>query len=240
MDKQTMLDNIEAYRKQALQESKDFYKAQDKAQATTKREEGNIPPAPVDIYQGFADARYEMSKKRFPKGSRALVLAATKAAIDGDGAEGLAHAKKRAEDDIESIKRTGDKKRAVLLGRQYMEEHFLPAIELVIDYTSPDELLNCKEALSALDKMALGVGSMSGYTATYVREAYGDQLGQKQGESDPYTVYAMGRIRALVNSDQMRTAIGMAQKLKRQIDDGEHQAGPEDYAVLGRMVAYAN
>ena len=50
----------------------------------------------------------------------------------------------------------------------------------------------------------------------------------------------MRRIRQLVGDDQIRTAIGIATKLKKKIDDGEAMAEAEDYAVLGRIVAYAN
>lgn len=194
--------------------------------------------APIDILQHNRNKRIIDAKKQFPKGSRALVSAVAKDVIDGEGH--LACAKKKAEDDIDSLKQNGYKDRAEIMARQYMEEKFLPAIETVIHYTSPDELLNNKEALAALDKMALGVGSMTGYTAAYVRQAYGDQLGQKPGESDPTVVSEMRRIRMLVEGDQMRTAIGMAKKLKEQIDNGEHASSQEDYAVLGRMVAYAN
>ena len=127
-----------------------------------------------------------------------------------------------------------------MVKQQYMEERFLPAVEIVVNNTSPDEVLNCRSALSALDKMALGVGSMSGYTASYIRQAYADQLGMKRGGSDPTVVSEMRRIKLLVADDQIRTAIGLATKLKKQIDDGEHMAEPEDYAVLGRIVAYPN
>lgn len=238
MDKQTILNNIESYRDSALKDSEQFYKNASKASA---KKGGEAPLlAPVDVYQSHADRRYEMSKKKFPKGSRAIVLASAKAVIDGEGGEGLAHASKRAKDDIDSLKSNGYGERASIRATQYMEEQFLPAVETVINYTSPDELLNCKEALSALDKMALGVGSMSGYTAAYVRQAYGEQLGQKQGESDPTVRASICRIKSLVGADQMRTAIGVARNIKEQIDNGEHQAGPEDYAIIGRIVAYAN
>ena len=121
-----------------------------------------------------------------------------------------------------------------------MEEQFLPAVEVVIEYSSPDELLNCKEALAALDKMALGVGSMSGYTAAYVRQAYGNVLGQKRGGDDQAVANEIMKIKSLVASDQMRAAVNAATRLKQKIDNGERQASPEDYAILGRMVAYAN
>lgn len=193
---------------------------------------------PIDLYRHNQRKQMANAKKEFPKGSRAFVAAATESVINGRG--GLAHARKKAEDDSESLKANGYKDRAELMKQQYMEEKFLPAIEIVVNSTSPDELLNNKEALAAFDKMALGTGSMSGYTAAYIRQAYKDALGQMRGNTDPTVASEMKRIKALVANDQIRTAIGIATKLKRQIDNGEHMAEPEDYAVLGRIVAYAN
>ena len=196
---------------------------------------------PVDVYQLRASARTDDAKKAFPKGSPMLVKAVTKDIIEGEaGTGGLARAYKRAKDDSEALERKGDKARAKMMKQQYMEEDFLPAIEAVINYSSPDELLNCKEALAALDKMAMGLGSMSGYTASYVRQAYGDQLGQKEGESDPAVVDAVRRIQILSDNDEVRTAIGLAQKMKKKIDDGEHIASDDDYALIGRVVSYAD
>lgn len=197
--------------------------------------------SPVDIYQSTATRRWEESKKQYPKGSSSLVRAVVKNIIDGDDySEGLARAKRMAEDDSEALKKRGEMPRAKLVRQQYMEEKFLPSIEAVIDYSSPDELLNCREALSALDEMALGDGAMKGYTASYVRQAYGDQLGKKQGESDPTVIDTVRRIRMLVDDDQYRTAIGLAKKIKKSIDDGENIASDNDYSLIGRMVAYAN
>lgn len=193
---------------------------------------------PVDIYQHNQRKLLEDKKKDFPKGSRTIVKALANELVGGRA--GLAMAKKRAEYDSEALKASGYKDRADLAKQQYMEEKFIPAVETIIEYTSPDEFLNCKEALSAFDNMAIGVGSMSGYTAAYIREAYGNQLGQKRGGSDSAVVEGMRRIRSLVSDDEIRTAIGLAQRLKKQIDNGEHQASPEDYAVIGRVVAYAN
>lgn len=199
------------------------------------------PWVPIDLYRNNQRKQMENSRKEFPKGSRALVKYITELTLNGgDGREGLAHAKKRAEDDSEVLKAQGYKDRAELRLNQYMEEKFLPAVEIVVNYTSPDELLNCKEALKAFDDMALGVGSMRGYTAAYIRQAYGDLLGQTRGNADPSAVEEMRRIKMLIGDDQIRTAIGMAQRLKRRVDNGETIIEPEDYAVLGRIVAYAN
>lgn len=193
---------------------------------------------PIDIHRNNQRKQMAMAQKEFPRGSRALVMAAVKDIIDGEG--GLATQKKKAENDIEALLASGYKDRAEIKARQYVEEKFLPAIEVVIDYTSPDELLNCKEALAALDKMMVGVGSKSGYTAAYVRQAYGDLLGKMRGGSDPAVAEGIRRIKQLVGEDQMRTAIGMAQRLKTKVDNGEAMAEPEDYAILGRIVSYAN
>lgn len=197
--------------------------------------------APIDIYRNNQRKRIADARKEFPKGSRTLVKYVTETVINGgDRAEGLAHSKKRAEDDSEVLKAQGYKDRANIRLNQYIEEKFLPAIEIVVNSTSPDEVLNCKEALSAFDKMALGVGSMNGYTAAYIRQAYGDQLGRTRGDADPSAIDEMRRIRMLISDDQIRTAIGMAQRLKRKVDNGETIVEPEDYAILGRIVAYAN
>lgn len=202
---------------------------------------GSTPWLPIDLYRNNQRKLIADRRKEHTKGSRTIVKYITETMINGgDGSEGLARSKKRAEDDIELLKAQGSKDRAEIRKQQYMEEKFLPAVEIVIDYSSPDELLNCREALNALDSMAIGVGSMKGYTAAYVRQAYGNVLGQKRGSSDPSVAAEMCRIRALVGNDQIRTAVGMAQKLKKKIDNGEAMAEPEDYAVLGRIVAYAN
>lgn len=193
---------------------------------------------PVDLYQRDATRRWEESKKTYPKGSPILVKTVTESIINGEG--GLGRQYKKAKDDSDALLARGDKRRADILRRQYMQETFLPAIEAVIGYASPDELLNCKEALDALDSMALGLGSMKGYTASYVRQAYGNQLGQKEVSSDPAVKDAVLRIRILSDNDEIRTAIGIAQKLKKQIDKGEHLASDDDYALISRVVSYAN
>lgn len=196
---------------------------------------------PIDLYRHHQRKQMENSRKEFPKGSRAFVKVVTEDVINGTGrGDGLAYAKKKAEDDSESLKEQGYKDRAELVKQQYMTEKFLPAVELIIEYASPDELLNCKDALAAFDDVALGAGSMNGYTASYIRQAYGDLLGRKRGGSDAVVSAELMRIKALVANDKIRTAIGAAQKLKKKIDDGEGMASPEDYAIIGRIVAYAN
>lgn len=200
----------------------------------------------VDVYQQDINKIRNESRKRRPRGSSPVVLASTKAAISGDGmpANGLAQAYKRAKEAAVALKVKGEPGRADMVKRQYMEERFLPAVETIIRFSSPDELLNCKDALRELDKHALGVGSMSGYTATYVRSAYGDLLGKDLDErfdrSDPAITDMVMRVRVLADKGDIRNAIGVARQAKKQIDNGENMASEDDYDLISRVVAYAN
>lgn len=225
------------------QNLKEAFKIKDQPQAPSDVAQGSTI-SPADLYKANTDTRRAESKKVRPNGSSTLVRAVTRAVVDGDGAEGLAHAHKRARDDSDIYKRRGEHDRAEIAKQQYMEEHFLPAVETVISYTSPDELLNCKEALSALDKYVFGTGDSTGYTAAYIRSAYGDLLGKdldgRFGQSDPVVVDTVRRIRCLANRDDIRTAVGLAKNIKKQIDNGEHLASDDDYALIGRLVAYVS
>ena len=193
---------------------------------------------PVDVYQRNQDRLYDVNQKTFPKGSSAAVNMSVYAVIDGVGAEGLAKAYNRAKEDIDALKEKGERGRAELVRQQYMNEHFLPAVEIVVNSTSPDEVLNSKRALEELDKYTLLEGSGKGYTATYIRQAYGNQLGQKEGRSDPSVRSDVMRINALLDDGQVRTAFGLANKLKDKIDKGEAQADDIDYDLIGRVVAF--
>ena len=163
-----------------------------------KRQPKDSPlPTPVDLYQRNQDRIYEVSQKSYPKGSSQAVNMATTAVIDGVGAEGLAHAYHEAKEDIGALKERGERGRAEVLRQQYMQENFLPAVEIVVNSTSPDEVLNSKRALDELDKYALLEGSGKGYTATYIRQAYGNQLGQVKGRDEPNVRNAIMRINSL-------------------------------------------
>lgn len=196
------------------------------------------PPQPVDVYQRNMDRIYDAKKRAYPRGSSAIVNMAVFSVIDGNGAEGLAKAYNRAKEDVDALKANGERGRVQLRRQQYMQEYFLPAVELVVNSTSPDEVLNSQRALDSLDKYAMLEGSGKGYTASYVRQAYGDQLGQIKGRSDASVRDGVRRIDALLNEGQIRTAFGIANKLKDRIDKGDAQADDEDYELLGRIVAY--
>lgn len=220
-------------------------KAAERAQAEAAKQPVEEPYVPVDIYQRNYNARWDEANKKRPKGSSMLVKAVTQSIINGAvPGDGLAAAYKRAEDDSDSLKERGEIERADIARRQYMDEKFIPAVEAVVNYTSPDEVLNCKEALSALDEYALGVGAQKGYTAAYIRSAYGDLLGQDLNgnldRSDDAVRQAVCKIERLAENDEIRTAIGIANQIKKQIDNGEHIADDNDYALIGRVAAFGN
>ena len=192
----------------------------------------------VDIYQRDQDRIREASQKSYPKGSSKAVDMSVYAVIDGVGAEGLAKAYKRAQDDIDVLKDQGERGRAQIRRQQYMQEDFLPAVEIVVNSTSPDEVLASKKALNELDKYALLEGSGKGYTATYIRQAYGNQLGQKEGRSDASVRSEVMRINSMLDNGQVRTAVGIANRIKDKIDRGENQADEVDYELISRVVSF--
>lgn len=193
-------------------------------------EEPKAPP--VDMLQAQRDIQREYSSKSFPRGSRAQVLATIEDVVNGVGTDSLGQAYKRAKDNSDAVDKMGDHRRAQIIKNQYMEEHFLPAVEVVVNFTSPDELLNCKKGLDTLDKYALGLGSMSGYTAAYIREAYSGALGQVQPLSSPEVYDAIMRINGFLDTDQMILARSLAKKIKDKVDDGQAIASEEDYSLL--------
>lgn len=203
--------------------------------AETERSE---TPEMVDIYQRNQDRIYEVSKKNFPNGSSAVVNTAVASLIDGAGAEGLARAYKRAEKNVSSLNEKNEKGRAELVRQQYMNEYFLPAVEIVVNSASPDELLANERALRELDKYVLLEGSGSGYTASYVRQAYGNQLGQVKSRSDDSVKSGVRRINMLLDDGSIREAVGIASGLKKKIDKGDAQADDLDYELVSKIVAF--
>lgn len=214
-------------------------KARKEMEANMTKDAATEPmPEPVDIYQRNVSRIRDVNRKTYPNGSSREVEMSTYAVIDGIGAEGLAKAFKRAKCDVQALKDRGERGRAEIRQRQYMDEDFLPAVEIVVNSTSPDEVLNNKRVLDELDKYTLLEGSGKGYTASYIRQAYGDQLGQKEGHSDASVRSDVMRLNALLDQGEIRSALGLANKLKDKIDRGEAMADDIDYELIGRVVAY--
>ena len=232
--------NIQDFSKQEIGRLKNERKELEAADAELAKNSPEPIPQPVDIYQRNRDRIYEVNQKSFPKGSSRAVDMSVYAVIDGVGAEGLTKAYKRAQDDIDALEDQGERGRANIRRQQYMQENFLPAVEIVVNATSPDEVLANQKALQELDKYALVSTGASGkgYTATYIRQAYGNQLGQQEGRSDDFVRSEVMRINSLLDEGQIRTAVGIANKLKDKIDKGEAMADDLSYDLLGRVVSF--
>lgn len=225
--------------KELVDLTKDLFSEYEEGTAKERQaDDGEAIIEPVDIYQRNQDRIYEVGRKAYPKGSSAVVGISVDAVLDGMGAEGLARAYKRAKEDIQALKERGERGRAEIRRQQYMQENFLPAVEIVINSTSPDEVLNSKQALDELDKYALLEGSGKGYTATYIRQAYGNQLGQVKGRSDAAVRSGVMRLNSLLDEGEVRVAVGVANDLKKKIDSGENQSDDASYDLISRIVAY--
>ena len=198
--------------------------------ATSIEETEDIVEAPkgVDLYKQSTNKQREEAKKAYPRGASTLTKKIAEEALGG-----LARQKKRAEVDSDYWKKRGDEERAQMVKDQYMEECFLPAVEMVIISATPDEVLNAKDILSAFDDVTFEYGP--GYTASYIRTAYGDQLGNTTSTSDGYVRDAVARIKSLAAMDQIRSAYGLAKKLKDEIDKGEHKSSDDDYEIILRV-----
>jgi len=232
--------NIQDFSRQELGRLKNERKELEAADAELAKNSPEPIPQPVDIYQRNQDRMYEVSQKSFPKGSSRAVDMSVYAVIDGVGSEGLSKAYKRAQDDVDALEGQGERGRANIRRQQYMQENFLPAVEIVVNSTSPDEVLANQKALQELDKYVLVATGASGkgYTASYIRQAYGNQLGQQTGRSDASVQSDVMKINALLDEGQVRTAVGIANKLKDKIDKGEAMAADIDYELLGRVVSF--
>lgn len=196
--------------------------------------EESVLPAPIDLYQERQRIQREYSKKTFARGARAQVLATVQDVVNGAGRRSLATAYKKANDECESLVSSGDTLRAQMVANTYMTTAFLPAVEVVVNFTSPDELLECPEALDTLDKYVLTGGKRGGkgFTEGYVREAYAGALGQVEALSSPEVTNAVDRINGYLNTGQMNVANGLASKIRDKIKAGKVFASESDYHFI--------
>lgn len=226
MDMEAIKQNIEAFTRQ------------EKGRLVKERKEMADETPVYDTYQTSVSRQAREGQRTYPRGSSEEVLATAEQVVDGSGQYGGLASKRRAVDDqIKQLQTQGDTRRANLLRDQYMREEFLPAVEVVANTVSPDELLNNKTALARLDEMAISGGRrrMDGYTAAYIRSAYRDVLGQASGESDETVIDGVRSVNSLMDSGEASGARGTARRLKKKIDAGELRASEDDYGLLSRV-----
>lgn len=221
MDFQARLDE---YGERLKKEAHEFNKKR-----FEKQEEPEMA-SPVDLYDQNRIKMREENKKFYPHGTSTLVRKIAEEVL-GD----LSRSKKKAEVDSDYWESRGDEERAKMVKDQYMEEKFLPAVEMVVIASTPDEMLNAKDILDEFDKQTFEYGP--GYTASYLRTAYGNQLGKTTNGSDGYTIDAVERIKSLADNSQLRSAYGLAKKVKKEIDNGSHMASDADYDIIARMTS---
>lgn len=227
MNKATLLKRIE--------EANDSLFGNNKIVPESVKNEQPQLSQPVDLYQQNRNRAYDYSKRRYPNGTNPVVTSALNAVLPR-----LRAAYKKATDDSDYLLKIGDKQRASIVKQQYTESEFLPAVESIIDFSSPDDILNSEKALRELDKYAIiGNRSGSGYTASYLRTIYQDGLGNQPARSDAFVKDSLGKIRMLYATDNVTAAIGLANSLKTQIEKGQHSASDEDYETINRVVLHS-
>lgn len=222
--------NIDSFTKDQIAQSKEFWSEKGKAE-----DPGEIVgvEAPVDIYKNRQDKVYRNKDKKYPHGASAAATFAVR-----NLAPALAQAYRKYKCDSEYLISRGDNDRAKMLKNQYVHEEFLPVVEAVIMQSSPDELLNSKEALATLDKYSGATGDGTGFTASYVATAYDGITGNQAGQSDDTVNDVLMRILAMSENGQIRTAYGLAKNIKKKIDNGENMASDEAYAIISRVANF--
>lgn len=193
-----------------------------------------VMAAPSDFYENTRIGIRNSLSAPGTNGARAKLTIETRFVIKNLKAKYAAAKRKH---DL-SLQR-GDRMAARLSIAQYMQEDFLPAVEAVVRLNSADEVLNSRDILQEMDELALvdGNESASGYTKAYVRSIYEDELGRGPSMSDSTVRCCMRDIDNLMQSGNIRTAVGKAEKMLKKIDAGQQIAIDDDYLILQKIAA---
>lgn len=190
----------------------------------------------TDYYkQNVSAIDKELSKKK-PNGARAKMMIEGRYIMDG-----LAFENEKAKRARDIAIARGDNKVAGLIMSQYMQDKFLPAIETLVRLNSASELLNSEKMLEELDKRAIVPSnqSASGYTKAFVISLYQDELQNPTPPvmSDSTVRCCMRDINNLMQSGNIRTAVGKAEKMLKKIDAGQQIAVDDDYLILQKIAS---
>lgn len=189
------------------------------------------PQVPVDYLRQQQNQSYEYNKKPRLNGSTQKVLIDAWATIDL-----LKPQYRQAKDDSERLAKIGDKEGAQIEKEQYMRDVFQPAVTALVGENSPEEVMNASRVLSELDKYVFTpAGKGNGYTGAFVSQLFQSDMGNVLPTSDADVVRALVSIRRLVSNDQIRAAVGIANRIKAQVDSGEHTASEDDYAIIQKV-----
>ena len=198
-----------------------------------------------DLYDEHRKKDSDYLSKKYPKGSSQLVAYATDTVISKppyEGATPLEVEYTIVKNEIRQLVKNRRNDRAEARRRQYMEDRIWPAIAVVVNASSPDELLNSEYALKQLDKYSIptiALNSGDGYAEKYIRIKYADHLGgQSPAVSDPTVRGYIRNINRYLDDGQIVMALGLASKAKDSIDKGSNLASDTDYELLNRIVSY--
>lgn len=188
-------------------------------------------PRPVDTWQMYADARREYDRKSFPNGATKKYGIEARKAL-----QALSCAYDKAKANIDSALKRGDKMRARMWRQQYMEDNFMPAIDTLVLLGSADELLGMKDVLDEFDDKVMADGvSGKGYTAALIRSLYDEQLGSSKAKSDALVKEAVIKVSELAEKGDIRSAVGIAERMLKKIEAGENAADDYDYDLLQKV-----
>lgn len=141
---------------------------------------------------------------------------------------------KKALKDIEYLKSAGDKQRADIVRQQYMEDYYMPAVDAAVRLGSRQDVLSSKEILDSLDSLVILDGIRgNGYTASLVSNLY--EEGEAPAISDVEVQQTLKDIVRHCNNGNIGAAIGLAKRIKEQIDSGNNVAIPEDYEIIQKV-----
>lgn len=197
-----------------------------------------------DIYEEHKQKDKMVLNRVYAKGSSPIARHAMNSAIETPKADGftLVDEWNKAKLAIKNALRRSRVDTAEAIRRQYMEDHFLPAIVLVVNYSSPDEVVASEYITKKLDEYAIpNINQFHGpgYTEQWVKIRYAEHLGGgRQAVSDPTVRDYMRKINYNFDEGNPRIALSYAVKCKKLVDDGDALAGEADYEMLERIVSY--
>lgn len=196
---------------------------------TEVAQETEAIPQPTDLYDTTSRANRQL-KGRSSYGARPYVRSVLKQLE----ASPVKQAYQKARADIKYLESAGDKQRADIVRQQYMEDYYMPAVDAAVRLSSKQDVLGSKEILDTLDGLVILDGIRGqGYTASLVANLY--EEGEAPTISDVEVEDAVRNIVRHCNNGDIGVAIGLAKRIKEQIDSGNNVAIPEDYELIQKV-----
>lgn len=187
---------------------------------------------PTDLLQQQRD-QWRETEARSSRGAKPKMKLDVSMIEDID----LQGAYKKAKDDSDYYTSIGNKQYASMIKQQYMQDKFLPVVDAMVKLNGMGAVQANQDILRQLDQLTLLDGTRgNGYTEMLVRSLYRPE--EQVERSDGQVRDAVKSIRMLCETDQIRSAVGRANDIKRRIDAGENVASQDDYEVIQRVALY--